>query len=159
MIRIIEVQAKTAVSADVLQRAEEVPFDLLLDIRNGSHPFYKTYSALPVNGIYFSVFATDSQNSGKPRIEFSQTLAAHATDACKLLYIKKPTETRTSECSLPDSLETLVVDYASAQCLIQMGQTEEGLALIQRYDANIKAINDRYANEVKSTSASFERPK
>lgn len=156
-LRVQEVQAKSAVSSDVIKRAEEVPYDLLIDIRNGLHPFYKSYASLPVNHIYFSIFSTDGQNSGKPRIELSQTLAAHATTALNLIYIKKPDETRTNESSLPAFLENLVVDYTSAQCLLQMGQSQEGFALLQKYDATIAAINGRYTAPFKTDS--FEKPK
>jgi hypothetical protein len=159
LVRIVEVQAKTAVASDVIKRCEEVPYDLLLDIRNGAHPFFKTYTSLPVNAIYFSIFSTDSANSGKPRIEFSQTLAAHATDALQLIYIKAPNEVRTTECSFPSSLESLIIDRASAQCLIQIGQTEEGLVLLQGYEAGLAALNARYSSHILSPVDSYERPK
>jgi hypothetical protein len=160
LLRIVELQCKTAIGGDTIQRAEQVPYDLLLDIRNGSHPFYKVYGSAPVNGRYFSVFSTDSANAGKPRLEFSQTLAAHATDALHLIYIRLPQEVRATECSLPAFLENLVIDYAAAQCLMQLGQANEGMAMLGVYNQTIESINQRYivTESQKPNILSFERP-
>ncbi len=131
VLRIIDVSYQTAVSGDSVQRAERVPYDLLLDIQNGNNSFYKTYAATPVNNRFYSIVGNS--------LHFSQATNANVQYTAVLI----PDETRTNACDLPVTMHTMLVDYACAQALYQLGKDAEAQATMARYMQDIQVMNMR----------------
>jgi len=147
-LRVIELQYETDVTSDVIKRAERVPFDLLQDIRNGDHAFYKTYAAVPVTQRWFSIYGGN--------IELGQTAEAHASAAMKILYVKTPQTSNAVASDLPNFLHKTIITYVCGQALFQLGKDQEAVAFIQLYEQGIQAANGRYASISEKT---FEQPK
>ena len=147
-LRVIELQYETDFGSDVIKRAERVPFDLLQEIRNGDHAFYKTYASLPVTQRWFSIYGGN--------IELGQTSEAHASTAMKILYVKTPQTVNAAYSSLPNFLHKTTIAYVCAQALFQLGKDQEAISFMQLYEQGIQAANGRYASISEKT---FEQPK
>ena len=147
-LRPLELTFDSTVADDTISRAEKVPYDLLEDIRNGVHGFYKAGTTAPVLDKFYSIYA------GK--IEISQTVYQHATDGMRLIYIRKPQTTITSACTLPDSLHKYVVLYAVFNALRQLGKDQEAIVYMQEYEQGLQSINQMYGLKDEAT---FELPK
>ena len=147
-LRPLELTFDSTVSSDTISRAEKIPLDLLEDIRNGVHSFYKVGTVAPVSDKFYSIYA------GK--IEISQTVYQHATDGMRLIYIRKPQTTTTSDCTLPDSLHKYVVLYVVTNALRQIGKDAEAQVYSQEYEQGLQMINNMY---VKNAEPTFELPK
>ena len=132
---------KTTTTPDSLSRAERVPFDLLMDIRDGRHPFYMTGKMPSEGNKWYSIF-----NGLIQLAERTDT----AQDA-SLIYIKKPQTTATSECDLPESLEKMVIDYACSKSLNSIGKEEEGQLYFQQYVFDVQNFNAKYIPEEKDS--------
>ena len=147
-LRPLELTFDSTVSGDTISRAERVPFDLLEDIRNGVHSFYKAGTVAPVSDKFYSIYM------GK--IEISQTVYQHATDGMRLIYVRKPQTTTTTACSLPDSLHKYVVLYTVFNALRQIGKDQEAVVYMQEYEQGLQMINQLYGTKAEMT---FELPK
>ena len=147
-LRPLELTFDSTVSNDTISRAEKVPYDLLEDIRNGVHGFYKAGTTAPVSDKFYSIYA------GK--IEISQNVFQHATDGMRLIYIRKPQTVVTTTCSLPDSLYKYVILYAVFNSLRQMGKDQEAMIYYQEYEQGLQSINAMYGMQAEPT---FELPK
>ena len=131
VLRIIDVSYQTMVSGDGYKRAERVPYDLLLDIQDGTSSFYKTYSATPVNNRFYSIVGN--------KLVLSQATGNNI----KYTAVIIPDETRTNACDLPVTMHTMLVDYACAQALYQLGKDAEAQATMARYMQDIQVMNMR----------------
>ncbi len=136
-LRPITFRYKSRIAGDELTRAERVPYDLLIDIRDGRHPFYDADKNPEEGNKWYSIFNKMIQ---------TPTLISTITDA-ELLYIKKPQTTGATECDLPESLEKLVVDYACYKSLLSIGKEQEGQLYFQQYMFDIQAFNMKYGVE------------
>lgn len=139
-LRPIVFRYKTTVAGDVLNRAEKVPYDLLVDIRDRRHPFYLTGKNPEDGNKWYSLFAGNIQLG-----ENTDT----AIDA-SMVYVKKPQTLHNTECDLPESLQKLAVDYACAKSLNSIGKEAEGQAYLQQYVFDIQGFNMRYMPEEKN---------
>tara|TARA_R100000234_G_C4999903_1_gene179801 strand:- start:466 stop:1455 length:990 start_codon:yes stop_codon:yes gene_type:complete len=140
-LRPIVLRYVTRVAGDKLTRAEKIPFDLLIDIRDDKHPFYVKSKNPEEGNKWYSIFNGKIQTAG---------LVSQAIDA-EIMYIKKPQTTAATECDLPESLEKLVVDYACYKSLISIGKEEESQLYLQQYLLDIQALNAKYGFEDKNT--------
>ena len=147
-LRPLELTFNSTVGSDSISRAEKVPYDLLEDIRNGVHSFYKAGTVAPVSDKFYSIYM------GK--IEISQTVYQHATDGMRLIYVRKPQTTTTTACSLPDSLHKYVVLYAVFNALRQIGKDQEAIMYMQEYEQGLQMLNQLYGAKSEIT---FELPK
>ena len=148
-LRPIELTFNSTVASDTISRAEKVPYDLLEDIRNGVHAFYKAKLTAPVSDKFYSIYM------GK--IEISQSVQQHATDGMRLIYVRKPQTTITAACSLPDSLHKFVVLYTVINSLRQMGKDQEAMVYYQEYEQGLQMINQLYG--AMQAEPTFELPK
>ena len=140
-LRPIVFRYKTTTAPDILSRAEKVPFDLLMDIRDGRHPFYETGKMPSEGNKWYSIF------NGLIQLAESTDTAQDAS----LIYVKKPQTTATSECDLPESLEKLAVDYACSKALSSIGKEEEGQMYYQQYVFDLQNFNAKYMPEEKDS--------
>ena len=147
-LRPLELTFNSTVGSDSISRAEKVPYDLLEDIRNGVHSFYKAGTVAPVSDKFYSIYM------GK--IEISQSVQQHATDGMRLIYVRKPQTTTTSACSLPDSLHKYVVLYTVFNALRQIGKDQEAIMYMQEYEQGLQMMNQLYGMKSEIT---FELPK
>lgn len=139
-LRPIVFRYKTTIAGDILNRAEKVPYDLLIDIRDGRHPFYLTGKNPEDGNKWYSLFG------GKIQLGENTDTVVDAS----MIYVKKPQTANDSECDLPESLEKLAVDYACAKSLNSIGKEAEGQAYLQQYIFDIQGFNMRYISEEKN---------
>ena len=140
-LRPIVFRYKTTTAPDILSRAEKVPFDLLMDIRDGRHPFYLTGNMPSEGNKWYSIF--------NGLIQLAENTST--TQDASLIYVKKPQTTATSECDLPESLEKLAIDYACSKALNSIGKEEEGQLYLQQYFIDLQSLNAKYVSEEKDS--------
>lgn len=141
LLRPIVFRYKTQVPMDEVNRAEKVPFDLLMDIRDNRHPFFKPSNNPQDGNKWYSIFNKLIQLSEK----------ADAVLDAEMLYVKKPQTTAATECDLPESLEKIAVDYACSKALNSIGKEEEAQIYFQQYMLDIQMFNGRYIGEEKES--------
>ena len=144
-LRPITFSYTTTTAGDSESRAEKVPFDLLVDIRDGRHPFFKMRSNPEEGNKWYSIF-----NSKIQLAEPSSAGSPH------LLYIKKPQTVAATECDLPESLEKMVVDSACSRALSSIGKEEEAQVYMQQYFLDIQMMNIKYMSEEKASHETKE---
>ena len=138
-LRPVVLRYQSTVDGDALTRAEKIPYDLLIDIRDARHPFYDATKNPEEGNKWYAIFNKKLQFAG----DVSRTVDA------ELLYIKKPQTTGATECDLPESLEKMVVDYACYKSLLSIGKEEEAQLYFQQYMLDVQVFNTKYSAQEK----------
>ena len=141
LLRPVVFRYKTQIPMDEVNRAEKVPFDLLMDIRDNRHPFFKPSNNPQDGNKWYSIFNKLIQLSEK----------ADTVSDAEMLYVKKPQTTAGTECDLPESLEKMVVDYACSKALNSIGKEEEAQIYLQQYLVDMQTFNAKYMGEEKDS--------
>ena len=143
-LRPVVLRYMTRISGDAVTRAEKIPYDLLIDIKDNRHPFYNKTINPEEGNKWYSIF------NGKIQLP----LSVNQLNDAEIIYIKKPQTVEAVECDLPESLEKSVVDYACYKSLISIGKEEESQLYFQQYMLDIQSLNLKYAAEDKVTHES-----
>jgi hypothetical protein len=143
-LRPLVLRYMTRIAGDRVTRAEKIPYDLLMDIKDDRHPFYSKTKNPEEGNKWYAIF------NGKIQLPISVNVLVDA----EIIYIKKPQTVGTTECDLPESLEKLVVDYACYKSLISIGKEEESQIYFQQYLLDLQSLNLKYMPEDKNTHES-----
>ena len=133
LFRPIEVRAKIGSDSD-LYWLQKVDVDDMIRIREGTHPLYEVNSADKARK-YWSDY--------NDYIQFSAAPVSGAAMA-KIIGIKTPQTTKTTNCELPSHLQPFVEDYAVVQAYRQKQRLDLSEPLFQAYLGNLKIVNERY---------------
>lgn len=139
----------TMTESDNKSRAEKVPFDLLQDIRDGNHSFYKAESYTNSTPIpkFYSVLGNVLELSH----ELSSTVA---TQNLSVLALCKPNEVLATECSFGEHLQDLIVMYAKAKSYDLINRADLSTKIMNDYNQMVGVVNIKHST--KETSK-FER--
>ena len=103
-------------------------------IQSGEHPFYSNAivdNSLPWKNKFWTTFNAVAKIS--PAVD-------NASNKYRITYVRTPSDTRDSECSLPPNLQNIMVTYAAGRIYEQLGNYELAGAMKQEYLAELSAI-------------------
>ena len=132
----------TMTESDTKSRAEKVPFDLLQDIRDGNHSFYKAEDYTDSTPIpkFYSVLGNV--------LELSHPLSSTtSTQNLSVLALCKPNELLTSECSFGEHLQELLVMYAKAKSYELLNRADLSVKIMSDYNQIIGVVNLKHSSK------------